>query len=271
MAAFHRAVDENPDRVCAVLRGSDLDAVERGERMGLLLSMEGVDALGQDPALFDVFWRLGVRMVSLTHNPRNAFADGLGEPNPGGLSNRGRELVERLARLGCAIDVSHASEATFDDIVAFSGDAPLLASHACCRAVYDTPRNLSDAQLRHIVDRGGVLGIMLLPFVVDPERPTLERVLDHVDHAVEVMGVEHVAIGGDFIRQVADVLGLRPPTGGPGPAADASPWVAVEDVDEPDGYPRLLDAMARRGYAPDDVRAIAGGNLLRFLRRVLPE
>ena len=117
-----------------------------------------------------------------------------------------------------------------------------------------------------------MLGIMLLPFVIDPERPTLERVLDHVDHAVEVMGVEHVAIGGDFIKQVADVLGLRPSRDGPGPADDGtSPWLAVEDVDAPGGYQRLLAALARRGYGEQDVRAIASGNLLAFLRRALPE
>src|SRR5207249_3634216 len=109
--AFRRAVRQAGERVAWVRTHEDLDAL--GDRVGLMLSLEGCEPLGSDPELFDVFWELGVRMVSLTWNRRNAFADGAGEPAHGGLSARGRELVARLVELGAIVDLAHASERTF--------------------------------------------------------------------------------------------------------------------------------------------------------------
>jgi membrane dipeptidase len=267
--AFHRAVAENGDRVMAVRTRGDLNAVERGERMGLMLSMEGVEALGYDPALVEVFWHLGVRMVSLTWNRRNPFADGAAEPEGGGLSRLGEELIDRLVGLGIMIDLAHASERTFSDVLERRGEGNVLVSHAACRSVCETPRNLSDTQLEAIAAGGGVLGIMLLPFVVDPKRLEISRAVDHIDHAVAVMGIEHVGLGGDFIKQVINTVGLREPKDSLGAAGlqwDAS----IPGLEGPDGYPALIEAMQERGYADDAVAAICGGNLLRFFRRGLP-
>jgi membrane dipeptidase len=260
VAAFDRAVREHADAVVAVTRREDLDAVLAGGRVGLMLSMEGVEALGDDPALIDVFWRLGVRMVSLTHNPSNAFADGLDAADDRGLGALGRELVQRLAALGCAIDLAHASPRTFDDALELAGAAPVLVSHAGCRAVRDVPRNLDDDRLRALAARDGVLGIMALPFVVDPQRPTIERLVDHVEHAVDVAGIDHVGLGADFIAQVAEAV--------PGLLPDGA-W-EIEGLRGPDGYPALLDALERRGFADDAIAKIAGGNLAALLRRALP-
>jgi membrane dipeptidase len=246
--------------VVAVARREDLDEVLAGGRAGLMLSMEGVEALGDDPALVDVFWRLGVRMVSLTHNPSNAFADGLDAADDGGLSALGRELVQRLVELGCAIDLAHASPRTFDDLLELAGAAPVLVSHAGCRAVRDVPRNLDDDRLRALAARDGVLGIMALPFVVDPQRPTIERLVDHVEHAVDVAGIDHVGLGADFIAQVGEAV--------PGLLPDGA-W-EIEGLRGPDGYPALLDALERRGFADDAIAKIAGGNLAALLRRALP-
>ena len=183
VAAFHRALRLNAGRVRSVCARADVD----GEGIGLMLSLEGVEPLGNRPELVEAFWALGVRMVGLTWNRRNAFADGLAEP--GGLTALGRELVDRLVDLGAILDLAHASERTFADVVERSRDTPLVISHACCRAVHDTPRNASDDQLRAVAERGGVLGLMALPLVVDPERATIERLCDHLDHAVSVMGI----------------------------------------------------------------------------------
>lgn len=269
IAAFQRAVDENPDRVLAVRRAVDLDPVERGERIGMMLSMEGVEALGYDPALIDVFWSLGVRMVGLTWNRRNPFADGAAEPDGGGLSRLGRQLVERMLGLGIVLDLAHASERTFADVLERAGEGTVVVSHAACRAVCETPRNLSDEQLRALAERGGVLGMMLLPLVIDPTRLEIDRAVAHFDHAVEVMGIEHVGLGGDFIRQVLHAVGMRQPSDSLAPAA--LPWdAAIEGLDGPDGYPRLIAALRARGYGDDGLAAICGGNFLRLLRQGLP-
>lgn len=270
-AAFHRAIDENPGEVLQVQTAADLDAIDEGARVGLMLAIEGAEPFGYDDALVDVFWRLGVRMMSVTHNRRNPFGDGGAEPNPGGLSNRGRTLVEQLADRGFILDLVHASPATFTDVLACCGDAPVVVSHAACRAVYDTPRNLSDDQLEALAARGGVLGIMAVPMAVDPGAATLDRMVDHVDHAVAVMGVEHVGLGGDFFAQIAAVLewDLGPPAESLLPEGGDVEW-AVDGLRGPGSYPALLDALERRGYAGDEIRLIAGGSFLSMFRRALP-
>jgi len=268
VAAFDRALRENEDRVFAVRRAADLDEVGRDGRIGLILSLEGAEPLGLDPGLADVFFELGVRMVGLTWNRRNAFADGAAERGRGGLSRLGHELVERLARLGVMVDLSHASEQTFADVLAHEARPHVLVSHACCRAVNDTPRNVSDDQLRALAERDGVIGLMALPLAVDPERPTIERLVDHVEHAVSVAGIGHVALGGDFIEQVHAVVGttnvpdslLRP---------GASMGQPLEGLAGPADYPALIDALRARGFEGERLDAILAGNWLRLFHRAL--
>jgi membrane dipeptidase len=267
--AFRTALRESGDRVVQVRSAADLDAVERGERIGLLLSMEGVESLGYDPTLIDVFWDLGVRMVSLTWNRRNPFADGAAEEPTGGLSRIGRELVDRMVGLGMILDLVHTSERTFWDVLERADGAAVVVSHAACRAVCETPRNLSDEQLRAVAGRGGVLGLMQLPIVIDPERWEIERVVDHVDHAVDVMGVEHVGLGGDFIRQVLHTVPFHAPPDTLLPGGmpmDAS----IEGLAGPEDYPNLVEALRRRGYEGERLAAVLGGNFLRLFREALP-
>ena len=251
-------------RVAHVRSVADLDAL--GDRIGLLLSLEGCEPLGSDPEAIDVFVELGVRMVGLTWNRRNAFADGCSEPAGGGLSIAGIELVERLAAHDLAIDLAHASEQTFTDILDRSGDAPVLVSHGGCRAIHDIPRNFSDAQLEALAGRDGVLGVMLIPFSVG-EPSTLDRAIDHVEHAASVMGDRGVALGGDFTVQLdAATGGGRPdPLIPPGLLAQG-----VEGLAGPQDYPAFVDALRRRGWDGERLDGLLHGNLLRVLRRALP-
>jgi membrane dipeptidase len=262
IAAFGRAVRESP-RVVAVRTRADLDAL--GDRVGLVLALEGCEPLGSDPGAIDVFHDLGVRMVGLTWNRRNAFADGCAEPPGGGLSGLGRELVDRFVELGVAIDLAHANERTFEEVLERSGDAPVLVSHAGCRAVYDIPRNLADDQLRALGERGGVLGVMLIPFAVG-EPSTLDHAIDHVEYAAALMGDEGVALGGDFTRQLESATrGGRPdPLVPPGLLARA-----LEGLAGPEDYPAFVEALRRRGWEGERLDGLLRGNLLRVLRRAL--
>src|SRR6476620_5386338 len=183
VAAFHSALRENADRVMQVTAAADLDAVEAGEGIGLLLSLEGVECFGVETWPADVFHALGVRMAGLTWNRRNAFADGAAEDG-GGLSRLGRELVDRLVSLGVILDVAHASPGVFAEVVERVAGAPVLCSHGGCRAVHETPRNLDDDQLLALADAGGLFGVMLHPIAIGPDRKTLDGVVDHLDHAV---------------------------------------------------------------------------------------
>jgi membrane dipeptidase len=256
-----RAVAQTPGAV-AVRTARDLDAALAPGGLGLLLSLEGMEPLGYDPGLIDVFCTLGVRMASLTWNRRNPFADGVAESPAGGLSQVGRALVDRMAALPLAFDLAHANEGTFFEVLERTGDRPVLVSHALCRAVCDVPRNLSDEQLRALAERDGVVGLMALPFVVGEDDPTIARLVDHVDHLARTIGVRHVCLGGDFARQLER-------SGAFGAAAQAQ-VTEIPGLAGPEDYPRLLDALSDRGYSDADVRAIASENLVRLLRRALP-
>jgi membrane dipeptidase len=272
--AFHEALRENADSVFQITSAGDLDEVEAGERIGLTLALEGTEALGSSPELADAFWALGVRMVGLTWSRRNAFADGSGEPSPGGLSRLGEELVDRLLALGCAIDLAHASEQTFDDVLARTGDgAALLVSHTCCRAIRDIPRNTSDDQLRAIADRDGLIGIMALASAVDPAQHDLERYLDHVDHAISVAGAEHVCVGGDFMAQLtrSGAVALTARERKQFGSTLLDPGTPVTGLAGPEDYPSVADSLARHGHDDRTIAAVLHLNLLRFLRRALPK
>jgi membrane dipeptidase len=249
-AELRRAAEETAERLCLVEAGADL----ADPRLRLILSMEGVEPLEGDPAAFDDWYERGVRSASLTWNHPNEFAGGIETPTQG-LSEHGRALVRRFGELGVVLDLAHASEQTWRDVL--DEGLPFSVTHAGCRAVYDHPRNLADWQLEALAERGGVLGMMGLAFVVDPEAPTLARWLDHFEHAVGVMGIDHVGLGADFIDQVDD-------------QALTKARMGLEGFTAPDDLPALVAALQSRGYAGQRLDAIMSTNWLRVLRAVLP-
>jgi membrane dipeptidase len=258
--AFNHAVRANPEAVFAVRTAADLGAVG-GAQVGLMLALEGASALGSDPLLIDVLADLGVRMASLTWNERNAFATGCG--SEGGLTDLGAQLVDRIVDRGLVLDLAHASAQTFWDVLERDIPGGVLVSHAACRALHDHPRNLSDDQLRALADREGVLGLMPHPLTVG-ERSTLIGFAEHVEHAVSAMGIGHVAVGGDFLRQITRAMGQGDEVID-GVRADS----AIEGLEGPEDYPRLADVLRARGWEDRDVAALLGGNLLALIGRVL--
>jgi membrane dipeptidase len=263
-----RAIGEHPDRVCSVRTRGDLDAVERGERIGLLLALEGVEQFGYEVWPAETFWALGMRMASLTWNRRNPFADGAAEE--GGLSRLGRALVDRLVELGVIVDLAHASPATFAEVLERVAGSPVLVSHAGCRAVLDTPRNVDDDALRLLADADGLFGLMIHPLAIDPERRTIDRAAEHLEHAVEVMGVERVCLGGDFTRRLMQVLPPLPATADGLAPPGLPPGAGIEGLAGPEDYPALVTALEGRGWTDGAIESVTSRNLLRFLRRGLP-
>jgi membrane dipeptidase len=261
-AELRRAVEENAQRVCQVRTRAELD----DPRLRLVLSMEGVEALQGDPGAFEEWYGRGVRSASLTWNHANEFAGGMDTPTQG-LTDAGRALVRRFAELGVVLDLAHASEQTWRDVL--DEEVPFSVTHACCRAVHDHPRNLADWQLEALAERGGVLGMMALSLVVDPQAPTIARWLDHVDHAVAVMGIEHVGLGADFVDQATlsedEHLDETLQT-----AAGGKSDLGLKRFTGPDEYPIVVQALRGRSYEGERLDAILSGNWLRVLREALP-
>ncbi|MDQ7828686.1 MAG: dipeptidase [Armatimonadota bacterium] len=244
LTAFQAALRRHAPAVAHVRTMADLEAAVGAGRVAAVVSVENLgDALaGREEAVADLV-RAGVRMAGLTWNFPNPLADGALEQRHGGLTALGRRVVRRLEREGIVVDVSHLSEAAFWQVLEVT-TGPVVASHSNAAAVHPHRRNLTDAQLRAIAARDGVVGVNFYPPFLGA--PTLERVVAHIDHMAEVMGVRHVALGSDFdgITQV--------PAG-------------LEEVSR---LPNLTRALVDRGYAGEAVARILGQNALRVFRRV---
>ena len=233
-----------------------------------MLSLEGVEQFGYETWPAETFWELGMRMAGLTWNRRNPFADGAAED--GGLSRLGRALVDELVELGVILDLAHASPATFDEIIARAAGAPVICTHAACRSINDHPRNLTDDQLHSLAAADGLFGLMLHPLAIGHEQRTLDRVVDHLEHAVSVVGIDRVCLGGDFTTRLSEVLPPMPePADGLMPAG-LKAGAGIEGLKGPEDYPALLGALAGRGWSEADIAAVSCANLLGFLRRSLP-
>lgn len=263
--AAWRLARDHADEVALVTTASELDAALDGDRIALVLAFEGLEPVAHDVELIDTFWRLGVRMASLTWNRRTMFADGLGESaSGGGLTTLGVAAVERMEALGMIVDVSHLSDAGFEH-VARVATRPFVASHSSCRAVHGHPRNLTDEMLRTIAAADGFACMNAYGGFVGDGVPSAADYVEHVVHAVEVIGADRVGLGLDFVADIFEQLDpivsgvlLEPDQLGTIPGLERPADLAALG-------PLLVD---RLGQA--DARAVAAESLVGGLRRLLP-
>jgi membrane dipeptidase len=277
----HRLVETYPDTLELAGTAAEAKAAMAGGRIASFLGAEGGHSIDESLQVLRIFYQLGVRYMTLTHNRNVAWADSCtDEPRVRGLSEFGKTVVGEMNRLGMLVDVSHVSSDTARVALQVS-QAPVIFSHSSCLALCDHPRNAPDDVLATLRQNGGVVMITFVPSFVSqtcadwevgleaeleqrglpshgPEsepftaeweeghpRPkaTLAEVADHVDHAREVAGVDHVGIGGDF---------------------DGSPDfpVGLEDVS---CYPHLFGVLEERGWSEAELRQLGSDNLLRTL------
>ena len=256
LEAGWRIAAENPDAVRICLTGADIDAALADGLIAFVLALEGCEAVGTDVALFSTLHRLGVRIASFTHFRRTMLADGSAEDGTGGrLTEAGVEAVSLCEALGIMLDVSHLGAACTDHVIEIA-TRPVIASHSSAFALRHHHRNLTDLRLRGIAASGGVVGINVLGNFIDESVHTVARVVDHIEHAASIIGVDHVGLGPDFYRDVAEELH--------GPVAqsmDGGGTVIsyVPGLEGPDGLPLITDELLRRGWSDDDIRQVVGG------------
>ena len=233
-------VEQNRDKVRLILSKRDLN---HDGRIGILLSLEGASPLMGRVDFLRLFFRLGIRCLTLTWNHRNELADGVGVGEAaGGLTEAGKAVVAECERLGIAIDVSHLSERSFWSLMQVA-HKPVFASHSNFRAVCDHPRNLTDEQAKAIAEKGGVVCLNFVPSFVGGD---LTKFLSHYEHGVKLVGARALGLGSDFDGCKDPVL------------PDAS-W-----------FPRLASALRESGVSTTDIRNFFHANLLRYFRLILP-
>jgi membrane dipeptidase len=248
------------------LTAADLRRITGEGKIAALLSFEGAEPLGMDLAGLRLFHRLGLRMLSFAWMRRTAFGDGTWENDSrGGLTRLGRAAVEEMNRLGIIVDVSHASDRTTWDVLETS-TKPVIASHSNARALHDHPRNLTDETIRAIAAGGGLVGVVAVAGFIATRDASIARWVDHLDHIVELVGIEHVGVGCDFYKSLTE-MGASQEIPAWRPAGGMPPLEFAGMEDYPD-LPGLTAELARRGYGEDDLRKIYQENFLRVLAEV---
>jgi membrane dipeptidase len=278
-----RMIARYPEALELALTADDVERIFASGRVASLLGAEGGHAIAGSLGVLRMLYALGVRYMTLTHNNNVGWADSAtDDPEAGGLTDFGRDVVREMQRLGMLVDLSHVAPGTMLDALDVAA-APVIFSHSSARAICDSPRNVPDDVLARLAANGGVCMVTFVPgfvsqeaadwlaglkaetarrgldardlaqvFAVKPEweaahpvpQATLAQVADHIEHVRRVAGLEHVGIGGDF---------------------DGTPDVTagLEDVS---AYPALFAELLARGWSEPDCAALAGGNLLRVLR-----
>lgn len=271
-------VEAHPEVFLHVKTGADLERARTERRLGIIFAFQGTEPLGEESSRIPMFREMGLRVMQLTHNRRNLVGDGCMEPGNAGLSNFGREVVERLNAEKLVIDLSHASPRTTTDAIRASS-APVLIGHTGCRALADLPRNVGDAELRALADKGGVAGIIFWPYLRVDSQPMAIDVIRHLEHAIKVCGEDHVGIGSD--GEVAPVI--RSPEW----ERENREWVrgskqeGIFSAKRPDDlYPLIPDLnvanrfelvaarLSKRGHPDARIEKLMGGNFARVMREV---
>jgi membrane dipeptidase len=272
-----KLIDDHPDTFLIVRRHSDLARAKRENKLGIMLGFQNPEFLEEDPERIATFRKLGVRIMQLTYNKRGKFGDGCLETANAGLTTTGIYAVKLMNDAGVAVDLSHSGYRTTAEGIAHS-TRPVLISHAGCAAVYAHPRNKPDEILKSLANRGGYFGVYLMPYLVaSPTVPTREHVLDHLVHAINVCGADHVGIGSDGgIQKVVltpeqkavfnQNMANRKQAGVAAPGEDRYPY--VPDFNGPDHMQVIADALAKRGQLASTIEKVLGANFQRVIGEI---
>jgi membrane dipeptidase len=280
IARWDADIAAHADTLLKFSRGSDLAEAKRSKRLAIIYGFQDATPLGEDLDRLDTFHGLGVRILQLTYNLRNLVGDGCLEPGNAGLSLFGAALVERMNAHAMLIDLSHCGQRTSDEAIAAS-KRPVAVTHAGCAAVQAHPRNKSDATLRKLAERGGVIGIYLMPYLRARGQPTSADVIAHIEHALDICGEDHVGIGSDgtvsavqltpaYRKAFADEIASRRKAGVGAPGEDAEAYTFVADLNTPRRLETIAGLLAARGHPDRVVEKVIGGNFLRLFSDTWP-
>jgi membrane dipeptidase len=271
---IHAFARRHPNQLTFATTAADVRAAKAQGKVAILIGVEGGHAIENSIENLRELHRRGVRYMTLTWNNGTEWAGaaaGLNGTRSGGLTERGREIVREMNRLGILVDISHVSDSTFYDAIATT-TYPVIASHSSARAINSHRRNMNDDMLRAVARNGGVVNVNFYSAFIDPEfkarseqleatlgagaeaatrqlpRPPLSVLLDHFDHIIKVAGIDHVGLGSDF-----DGVGGHLPQG-------------MDDVTK---LPLIAQGLLDRGYSEADVKKVLGGNMLRVMERAI--
>ncbi len=277
LAEWNKRCRDHADKLLRATTAADIERAKREGKMAVVFGFQNATMIHSDLDNLDTLYELGTRCIQLTYNDRNLLGNGCTERVDGGLSDFGVAAVERMNELGIIVDLSHCGRQTTMDGIAFS-DPPACFTHTMCEALYrDHPRAKTDTQIRAMAEKGGVIGIAALGYFVGPDpggATTIDRYIDHVEHAIDVAGLDHVGLCTDFQVRGISTWATRETWYEPRlrsfkPSYNVRwpPW--IPELDGTDRFRHVARLLGERGHPGDAIEKILGGNWLRYFREVI--
>ena len=270
-AAWNAFIANHDEHMMRIDSAADLARVKKSGKLGILLGLQNSDQF-RTPNDVDLFRGLGQRVSQLTYNSRNLIGNGSTERRDEGISDFGIAIIERMNKVGMAVDVSHCGDRTTLDAFDIS-KKPVLITHSNCRAlVGDHPRCKTDEAIKKVKNSGGVMGITGVRMFVKVDEPTtIEHVLDHFDHVRKLIGSEHLGVGSDIDLYGYDKM---PPEANKQLRAGYKgsygfrEKIDVEGLDHPKRMFDLTEGLIRRKYSDAEIEGVLGGNFKRVLGQI---
>ena len=264
----------NPDRLRLIEKAADIRTCKQDGKLGIILGTQDTAMVGPKLDRLAEMKKGGVRCVQLTYNVANLSGDGSIEPRNGGLTSLGRKTIERIESEKLLLDLAHGGARTIDEAIAYA-KRPLTISHTGARAITDHPRNVSDAAIRGVAEKGGVVGVYFMPYLARDSHPTGGMLLDHIDHIAKVAGEDHISIGtdGGVLPLLIDAKAIenakkdfeqRTAAGIAAPGEGPDVFTVVRDYNSIDKLERLGNDLMKRGWTLNQVEKLLGLNLLRL-------
>ena len=267
IAAWQGFAGRNSHVFSLVGAAADLDRAKAERKVAVIMGVQNADHF-RTVADVKSYYQLGQRCAQLTYNSQNLIGSGSTERVDGGVTDFGVEIIKAMNEVGMLIDVSHCGERTTLDAIELS-PKPIAITHSNCRALFDHPRLKTDEAIRKLAAKGGVMGITgVRMFVRDREPTTLDHIVDHIDHVVKLVGVEHVGIGSDSDLNGYDDMPpdqLKMLRASYKASYGFRDKIDIEGFDHPQKIFDLTEALFRRGYSEQNITAVLGGNFRRLL------
>jgi membrane dipeptidase len=267
-------IGANSDMLLKATASADIRRAKTNGQIAVIYNTQDTSLVGDDLERITVLKGLGVRVMQLTYNNRNLSGEGCLEPGNAGLSKLGRATIARIEKEKLLLDLSHAGQRTVAEAIA-AATRSMTISHTGCRSLNDNPRNQWDSELKACADKGGVVGIYWVPFLTSSGHATSADLLRHMQHAVDVCGEDHVAIGTDsalFKTEIDDKARAeqkkfyeeRVAAGVAAPGEGPDVFNIVWDWDSHMRFKLLADGLAGLGWTTARIQKVLGGNLLRL-------
>lgn len=275
---WRNRIDEHEDKLIYATGASDFIQAKTDNKTAVLLGFQNATMIENSTDNLDALYQAGTRWIQLTYNERNLLGDGCTERTNAGLSDFGIEVVERMNELGIIVDLSHCGRQTTVDGINYSKSGACF-NHSMCEALYrNHPRSKTDEEIKLMADKGGIIGIICLGYMIgqDPGgETTLDTYVNHIDHAVKVGGIDHVAVASDFAIQGLQASGAtyenwyvpRLTQFKPSYQVRWPPW--IPELDSPNRYRHVARALDKRGYTAEEIEKILGKNWIRYFTETL--